>query len=70
MNPLEQVIYYLERRLMYAREDLELGVMPGVQNAVELEQVRVRIYELMTTLAFVKHLDHMYPPQSTPASSE
>lgn len=70
MKPLEELICYLERRLKYLREDWELGLIPGVQDIFELKKLEARIRELMTTLAFVKNLDHMYPSQSTPASSE
>jgi hypothetical protein len=71
MKPLEQLILYLERRISYASQDLALGVMPGVQDSIELEKLKVRIEELRVTLNFVKNLDSMYPlAQSAPSSSE
>ena len=59
---------------MYAKEDLELGLIPGVQDSIELEQVKVRINEIRTTLAFVMNLDYVYrdhhDPRNAPSSSE
>lgn len=72
---MNQLISYLERRLKYANADLRLGVMPGVQDSIELELMKVRTEELKTMLAFVRNLEYQYrdhddPPQSAPASSE
>ncbi len=70
MNALEELTVYLERRLRYSREDLELGLIPGVQDILALDRLEVRIEELRITLNFIKNLEHMYPSQCTPASSE
>lgn len=60
MNPLLELTSYLERRLKYATEDVKLGVLPGVQDSIELERMKVRIEELKVTLAFVKMLEFRY----------
>jgi hypothetical protein len=46
---------YLERKLLYAQEDLKLGIMPGIQDSIELERLTGKIEEIEAQLAFIRY---------------
>jgi hypothetical protein len=63
---IAELVAYLERKLQYAEEDEKLGVMPGVQDSIELERLKGKIEELKAQLAFIRyHLQSESVPEES-----